>query len=232
MARRWKEELWAAAAGAKALTDNLPGQPLGDRPPSWAYPAGAAWPNEQGRPSTTTSAAPKADNPKIITTAEGKRIGLPANPAPFAADPGKAAPYVWDNQGRPWVWSVNSSRWIAKFATGGMVKRPPWIAPSGGDVVPAMLTEGEGVVTTRGMASIGGEAGLAAINSGAGGGDVASAMSSLEGTIAMLFKAMVAAQSGSPAEMLAVLQSIEQNTRRLGDGPSARDVRGRVLEFA
>ena len=241
VARRWKEELFQAALAAKALTDNLPDQ---DRPgggpnggPQFSVPQGPITPQNPlpGRSQSDYDTKPKPttkkpDNPKIITIAEGRAIGLGDDPMEYSGR------QVYDNKGRPWVWSANQSRWYAKFATGGVVKRPPWIAPSGGDVVPAMLTEGEGVVTTKGMAAIGGEPGLAAINSGAGGADVVGAIDQLGGRLeaAQVLTLRTLAQAG-PGENTAVLREIADSLRRIeraGRSRSARDVRAGTLEFA
>jgi TP901 family phage tail tape measure protein len=58
--------------------------------------------------------------------------------------------------------------------TGGVVK-PKYFAaggPSGTDTIPGWLTPGEGVLTRAGMASVGGESGLYALNHGGGLGNI------------------------------------------------------------
>jgi hypothetical protein len=88
---------------------------------------------------------------------------------------------------------------VQYLAGGGRVL--PW--PSrGSDTVPAMLTPGEGVVSRRGMASLG-KAGLAAINRGGGAGG---------GGVAIVNNFSIAAEIDSPAARERVRKVVDQAT--------------------
>jgi hypothetical protein len=85
---------------------------------------------------------------------------------------------------------------VRYLAGGGRVLRWP---SQGTDTVPAMLTEGEGVITRKGMAGLG-PGGLAAINSGQGlgGGNVSVDLSGLQDEVAGLRQDLADSQQQLP----------------------------------
>src|SRR5690606_3037779 len=119
VANRIKQSYLEAAGAARDFRDSLPtGAPLGDRPPSWAYPGGAPWPGETAPPARPTTPAKPKDNPDIITRDEGLPLGLGIAPGDFNASA------VYDVYGREWVWKKSKNRWYrlgAGKAFGGPV---------------------------------------------------------------------------------------------------------------
>ena len=209
VAEAWKKELQEVKKAAEEIPDPTPpssGQPL-DNAPNENRPGGATR-------SGGSSPAPKPA--QTMTIPEGKAAGLPGVTYPQVATSAK------DSQGRSWKWDPAQLKWVAQFASGGVV--PGFTL---GDTVPAMLTPGEGVVNRQGMATLGTD-NLQALNRGE-----TLAQGDATAVVEVLLRILSAlTQPGANNDMVAWLQAIEANTRRTVAGPSVASVQARAAEFA
>lgn len=208
VAEAWKKELQEVKKAAEEIPDPTPpssGQPL-DNAPNENRPGGA----------TRSGGSPAPKPAQTMTIPEGKAAGLPGVTYPQVATSAK------DSQGRSWKWDPAQLKWVAQFASGGVV--PGFTL---GDTVPAMLTPGEGVVNRQGMATLGTD-NLQALNRGE-----TLAQGDATAVVEVLLRILSAlTQPGANNDMVAWLQAIEANTRRTVAGPSVASVQARAAEFA
>lgn len=216
VANRWRQELLLAAAAAQQLTDSLPNQAGIYTAEQWANYGG-------GNAPRPPSGSPAPKPPQTMTIPEGKAAGLPGVTYPQVATTAK------DSQGRSWKWDPAQSRWVAQFASGGVV--PGFTL---GDTVPAMLTPGEGVVNRQGMAALGTD-NLQALNRGeglSGGVELLERLCAGQDALRQELVNLVRTMLVTPDAGVAWLQAIEANTRRATAGPSVASVQARAAEFA
>ena len=216
VANRWRQELLRAAEAAQALTDSLP---QNTSPATTNY--GSADTQER-RAGSSPAPAPAPKPPQTMTIPEGKAAGLPGVTYPQVATAAK------DSQGRSWKWDPAQLRWVAQFASGGVV--PGFTL---GDTVPAMLTPGEGVVNRQGMAALGAD-NLHALNRGnplssATADEIRGLRGDMVGLTAFLMRQ---AAVGGGSELLAPILVEIADLLRSERVKSAREVRASAVEFA
>ena len=216
VANRWRQELLRAAEAAQALTDSLP---QNTSPATTNY--GSADTQER-RAGSSPAPAPAPKPPQTMTIPEGKAAGLPGVTYPQVATTAK------DSQGRSWKWDPAQRKWVAQFASGGIV--PGFTL---GDTVPAMLTPGEGVVNTTGMAALGAD-NLHALNRGnplssATADEIRGLRGDMVGLTAFLMRQ---AAVGGGSELLAPILVEIADLLRSERVKSAREVRASAVEFA
>lgn len=220
VANRWRQELLLAAAAAQQLTGSLPNQAGIYTAEQWANYGGGNAPRPPSGSSSGPSPAPKPA--QTMTIPEGKAAGLPGVTRPQVATSAK------DSQGRSWKWDPAQLKWVAQFASGGVV--PGFTL---GDTVPAMLTPGEGVVNRQGMAALGTD-NLHALNRGnplssATADEIRGLRGDMVGLTAFLMRQ---AAVGGGSELLAPILVEIADLLRSERVKSAREVRAGAVEFA